>query len=81
MGGQQEFDGMPARWELRVIAAAGRTLIFHGPVLMFDFAGHDTAMRNLAMVALTESKVVTGKDGRPVVRGAARAHLAAALRL
>lgn len=66
MDGQQELDGMPARWGLRVIAAAGRTLVFHGPVLLFDFAGADTAMRNLALVALTGSRLVTGKDAGPL---------------
>src|SRR5258708_5118653 len=66
MDGQQELDGMPARWGLRVIAAAGRTLVFHGPVLLFDFAGADTAMRNLALVALTGSGLITGKDAGPL---------------
>jgi hypothetical protein len=64
--GQQEFDGMPARWGLRVITAGGRTLVFHGPLLMFDFAEDDTGMRNLAMVSLTESGLVTGKDAGPL---------------
>src|SRR5258708_3945918 len=66
MGEQQEFDGMPARWGLRVITAGGRTLIFNGPVLMFDFAEADTGMRNLAMVSLTGSGLVSGKDAGPL---------------
>jgi hypothetical protein len=66
MDGQRELDGMPARWELRVISAAGRTLIFRGPVPLFDFATADTAMRNLAMVSLTESGLVTARDAAPL---------------
>jgi len=57
---------MPARWGLRVITAGGRTLIFNGPVLMFDFAEADTGMRNLAMVSLTGSGLVSGKDAGPL---------------
>ncbi|HUY45681.1 MAG TPA: hypothetical protein VMV92_08145 [Streptosporangiaceae bacterium] len=66
MGEQQEFDGMPACWGLRVITAGGRTLVFHGPLLMFDFAEDDVAMRNLAMVSLTGSGLVSGKDAGPL---------------
>jgi hypothetical protein len=64
--GQQELGGMPARWGLRVMTAGGRTLVFHGPLLMFDFAADDTGMRNLAMVSLTESGLVSGKDAGPL---------------
>jgi hypothetical protein len=66
MDGQRELDGMPARWDLRVISAGGRTLIFRGPVPLFDFAAADTSMRNLAMVSLTESGLVTARDAAPL---------------
>jgi len=61
-GGQGQLDGMPAPWRPRVVQAGGRTRVLHGPHAMFDIPDDDPTLRNFAMVAMTESKVMSVKE-------------------
>jgi transposase len=60
--GRDELDRMPARWTPRILRAGGRTQVLHGPFVLFEFADDDIALRNMALVALTESGALSVKD-------------------
>ncbi len=71
---------MPEPAALRRYSAGGQTVVSHGRRVVFRYGDDDTAMRNLAVVALTDAGVAgvdTAKVTNPA-RTQARAQVAAA---
>lgn len=52
-----ELAGMPEVASLRRVSLGGETLVSFGSRLVFRYQGDDTALRNLAIVALTDAGV------------------------
>ena len=48
------LDGMPDARDLHRLDSGGQTMIFAGPVQLFQYAGEDTAMRNVAVAVLRQ---------------------------
>jgi hypothetical protein len=61
------------------LRAGGRTQVRHGPYVLFEFADGDLALRNMALVALTESGAQSVKDTarQPTAHGGSPVRLAA----
>jgi hypothetical protein len=59
-----ELAGMPEMASLRRVSVGGETIVSFGPRLVFRYEDDDTAMRNLAIVALTDA----GVEGLEVAR-------------
>ncbi len=55
--GQAELSEMPEPAALRRYSAGGQTVVSHGRRVVFRYGDEDTAMRNLAVVALTDAGV------------------------
>lgn len=53
----EQFPGMPEPAVLRRHSAGGETVVSHGRRVVFRYADADTAMRNLAVVALSDAGV------------------------
>ena len=68
------LEGMPEPSDLRMHRAGGRCIITCGAVTLFDYAGADIGMRNLALVSLRS----LGFRGRKVaeVLGLSEAYVA-----
>src|SRR5271165_6991408 len=48
------LDGMPDARDLHRLDSGGQTMIFAGPVQLFQYAGEDTATRNVAVAVLRQ---------------------------
>ena len=48
------LDGMPDARDLHRLDSGGQTMIFAGPVQLFQYAEEDTAMRNMAVAVLRQ---------------------------
>ena len=48
------LDGMPDARDLHRLDSGGQTMIFAGPAQLFQYAGEDTAMRNVAVAVLRQ---------------------------
>jgi transposase len=48
------LEGMPEPRDLRMLTSGGRCVISAGPVVLFEYAAADTAMRNIALATLRQ---------------------------
>ena len=70
---QGRLEGMPPPWALTRFGAEGEVVVSWGPKVLFHFDADDVAMRNLAMVALSEAGVACGEVARTF--GVSREHV------
>jgi len=84
----QVLEGMPDPAHLRRAEDGGHVMILVGSRVLFEFAAHDTGMRNLAAVTLTELRFPVGRVAAlmgltpgylSTLRGRARDHGSAGL--